>query len=76
MVASLITKVGADHFDARADHVATVSLAHEIMLLVGAWFWCSYWSCCPLQGHTAVGTSVVVMTPPERARGSHRGAKA
>ena len=34
VVASLITKVGANHFDARADHVATVSLAHEVTLLV------------------------------------------
>ena len=25
-----------------ADHVETVSLAHEVMLLVvGVWFWCS-----------------------------------
>ena len=34
MVASLITSVEANHFDARADHVATVSLAHEVMVLV------------------------------------------
>ena len=34
VVASLITKVEANHFDACADHVATVSLAHEVMLLV------------------------------------------
>ena len=34
VVASLITKVGANHFDARADHVATVRFAHEVMLLV------------------------------------------
>ena len=34
MVAHLITKVGANHFDARADHVAAVSLAHEVMLPV------------------------------------------
>ena len=34
MVPSLIARVGANHFDARADHVATVSLAHEVVLLV------------------------------------------
>ena len=34
MVASLITKVEADHLDGRTDHVAMVSLAHEVMLLV------------------------------------------
>ena len=34
VVASLISTVEANHFDARADHVATVSLAHEVMLLV------------------------------------------
>ena len=33
-VASLITRVEADHFDARADHLATVCLAHEVMLPV------------------------------------------
>ena len=33
-VASLITKVQANDFDARAVHVATVSLAHKVMLLV------------------------------------------
>ena len=31
---SLITKVEANHFDMRAYHVATMSLAHEVMLLV------------------------------------------
>ena len=31
---SLITRVWANHSDARADHVATVSLAHEVVLLV------------------------------------------
>ena len=34
MVASLITRVEANHFDGRTGHVATVSLAHEVMLLV------------------------------------------
>ena len=34
MVAPLITKVEAKDFDARAVHVATVSLAHKVMLLV------------------------------------------
>ena len=37
VVASLIARVEANHFDARADHVATVSLAHEVMLLVVGW---------------------------------------
>ena len=40
VVASLITTVEANHFDARADHVATVSFAHESCCwLWGAWFW-------------------------------------
>ena len=34
VIASLITRVEANHLDGRTDHVATVSLAHEIMLLV------------------------------------------
>ena len=34
VVASLIMRVEANHFDARAGHVATVSLAHEVILLV------------------------------------------
>ena len=34
MVASLITRGEAAHFDASADHLAKVSLAHEVMLLV------------------------------------------
>ena len=34
VVASLIAKVEANDFDARAVHVATVSLAHEAMLLI------------------------------------------
>ena len=34
MAVSLITKVEANDFDARAVHVATVSLAHKVMLLV------------------------------------------
>ena len=34
VVASLITKVEANDFDARAVHVTTVSLAHEVMLLI------------------------------------------
>ena len=34
VVASLITKAEANDFDARAVHVATVSLAHKVMLLV------------------------------------------
>ena len=33
-VRCLITRVEADHFDARADHVATVRIEHEVMLLV------------------------------------------
>ena len=33
-VASLITRVDAEHFDGRTYHLATVSLAHEVMLLV------------------------------------------
>ena len=33
VVASLITRVEANHFDTPADHVATVGLAHEVMLL-------------------------------------------
>ena len=34
VVASLITIVEANHFAVRADHVATVSFAHEVTLLV------------------------------------------
>ena len=34
MVAPLITSVEVNHFDAHADHVATVSFAHEVILLV------------------------------------------
>ena len=30
----MISRVEANHFDGRTDHVATVSLAHEVMLLV------------------------------------------
>ena len=33
-VRCLITRVEADHFDARADHVARVRIEHEVMLLV------------------------------------------
>ena len=34
VVASLITKVEVNDFDVRVVHVTTVSLAHEVMLLI------------------------------------------
>ena len=66
VVASLITRVEANHTDGHTDHVATVSLAHEVMLLVVGWFWCSHWSFWHLLGHTSVGVRVVVTPPLER----------
>ena len=77
-VASLITRIEADHFDVRTDHVATVTLAHEVVLLVvecvvlGA----RIWSSRQLLGQTAEGIGVVVTPPLESARGLYRSTKA
>ena len=51
VIASLNTRVEANHFDARSDHVATVSLAHEalvlaLVVLAGAGACCCWRWCC------------------------------
>ena len=66
MVAYLITKVEANDFDARAVHVATVNLAHEVMLLiVGCVVLVLALVRWQVLGQAAGGTGVVVTLPLE-----------
>ena len=57
VVASLFTRVGADHFGRRTDRVATTSLALEVVLLVVVCkrIGCSHWLCWQLVVLEAAG---------------------
>ena len=63
-----VTRVEAHHFDGRNDHVATVSLAHEVMLLVV--------ECVGLVLAMVVLAAAGVTPPLESARGLCRRTKA